>query len=180
MKKLIPSPSMCVALLALVVACAGSAYAASGGSSGTISACEHHSGALYVTKACGAKGDKRLTLAGAPPTKLFAQIRENGTVQAGTPGIKSEKVEVGTYAVEFPHNVEQCAAIPSDVALPILSQQASDTGSLVGYAPTAWILSPQTSGKPILPGFNLKDTVVVYTYEGSVESDGPFDLAVFC
>jgi BclB C-terminal domain-containing protein len=54
------TPSMVVALAALVIAAAGGAYAAGAGSSPTINACvRHHGGALYVATKC-AHGDKRI------------------------------------------------------------------------------------------------------------------------
>ena len=55
------NPSMAVALVALVTAASGGAYAAVGGSPSTISACVRHSrGGLYVAHRCE-HGDSRLT-----------------------------------------------------------------------------------------------------------------------
>jgi hypothetical protein len=54
------NPSMAVALVALVTAASGGAYAAVGSSPSTISACVRHSGGLYVAHRC-AHGDSRLT-----------------------------------------------------------------------------------------------------------------------
>jgi hypothetical protein len=59
---------MTVAVLALVVAVSGGAYAAASSSSGTITACvRHKGGALYVAHSC-ARRDRRLTwnVAGVP------------------------------------------------------------------------------------------------------------------
>ncbi|HET6868040.1 MAG TPA: hypothetical protein VFH80_19160, partial [Solirubrobacteraceae bacterium] len=55
------TPSMVVALAALVTAASGGAYAAVGGSPSTISACVRHSGGgLYAAHRCE-RGDRRLT-----------------------------------------------------------------------------------------------------------------------
>ena len=54
------TPTMAVALAALVLAAAGGAYAAVDASSPTITACVHHSGSrLYSAHRC-ATGDRRL------------------------------------------------------------------------------------------------------------------------
>jgi hypothetical protein len=61
MRKRYFNPSMAVALVALVTAASGGAYAAVGGSPSTISACVRHGGGgLYAAHRCE-HGDRRLT-----------------------------------------------------------------------------------------------------------------------
>lgn len=71
------TPSMAVALAALVLAASGGAYAAVASSSGTITACVHHrGGGLYLAPKC-ARRDKRLR---------WNTIGPRGA--AGTPGVQ--------------------------------------------------------------------------------------------
>ena len=62
MRRLVPSPSLAVSLVALVLAASGAAYAAAGSSSSSaITACVHRTGGgLYVAHRCASR-DRRLT-----------------------------------------------------------------------------------------------------------------------
>ena len=130
MKRLHLTPWRAVAFVALVAAASGGASAAVSVSSGSIAACARHTGGvLYLAARC-AKHDERLKWAitgppgpngaqgaqgppgaqgapgppgspGVPASKLFAQVRGDGTLAASSSGVQTARVGVGQYYVDL-------------------------------------------------------------------------------
>ena len=191
---------MGVALVALVLAAAGGAYAAGSASSKTISACQQrHGGVLYVAKHC-TRGDRRVRwnitgptgsqgaqgsagtagtpgATGAPATKYFAQIHSDGTVNTSSVPATTDHIGTGVYLVNFGVDVTHCVAYAQEAALPIFSSPGSNTGSTDGYAARVDLTS---AGGSYGAGFPSADTVAVSTFGGTTPLDTTFEVAVFC
>jgi hypothetical protein len=190
------------ATLALVLAASGLAVAATPQSSKVIRACAKKSnGALRLISkgscrksekavswsqtgpqgpagvagaagAAGAKGDP-----GTPATKLFAQVKSNGTLNTGSPGVLTTRAATGTYLLSFPEDISHCVALVNQGAIPIFTTPASNTGSVTGHAHA--VLT--SAGGTYPGGYPTGQTVVVVTQNGSnVDTDADFTVAVLC
>jgi hypothetical protein len=94
------TPSMVVALVAVVLAASGGAYAASSHASTTIAACVRHSGGgLYIAKHC-AKNDKRVTWAATGSSGAAGLPGAAG--QAGAAGAAGELGPTGPAGAQGP------------------------------------------------------------------------------
>lgn len=107
----------------------------------------------------GAKGDKGDTgLAGAPATKLFAAVLQDGTLSRTSGAVSSSRVSMGIYDVVFSRDITSCV---------YLANVGSDGGSLI---PAAISTTPETPNTVRVRA--ISDTGAAY--------DRDFYLGVFC
>jgi membrane-associated phospholipid phosphatase len=195
------SPAMGVALVALVVACTGGAYAAGTKTgSGAIVACVHHKGGgMYVAKRC-TKHDKKLRwsvrgpqgvpgasgapgaagaagLAGAPATKLFAQITSTGKVNASGSPAQAARLAAGVYLINFERDISRCVAVANQGGIPVFGTPGALTAAAVGDGARVDHANP---GGAYSNGFPSGDTVEVSTFAGGLAADTSFEVAAFC
>lgn len=188
------TPSMGVALLALLLSLGGYGYAS--GVPGHLAAAKHKkttSGhadaaqdrALVRREAAKLRGPSGLTgtpgptgaaggpgpagVAGQAATKLFADVDETQSVRRATAGVTISRLSAGNYKVLFAQDVSQCVAIAS----PGL---ASNNGTFPDEVVHAF---PEFDRTPSY-GPRNPNSVAVYTHTGGAFSDAPFNLAVFC
>jgi hypothetical protein len=129
-----------------------------------------------ATGATGAQG-----VAGAPATKLFAQVKMDGTINASSQGVTSSKYasNKGIYLVNFGQDITHCAAIAMQGALPIFNSPGANTGVTRGSA----VVDIGGPGSTFPNGYPSADTVEVETYEGPAGSTAQYSafyIAVFC
>lgn len=132
-------------------------------------------GAIGPQGATGPQG-----VAGAPATKLFAQVKEDGTINASSPGVTSSRSVsyTGIYYVNFHQDITHCAAIATQGAVPDFSKPGANTGRTVGHAV---VDVSSAGGTPHPSGDPNADTVLVETYNASsTAANTPFYIAVFC
>ena len=174
----------------------GGAYALASAKGGTITVCvSHHGGALYKAKKC-AKPDKELSwnkagspgpqgtpgtpgAPGMPATKLFAAVRDAGTIAASSDGVQVYHVSTGVWQVDFAQDISHCAALATIGAVPVYSAPGTSTGRTPGYATASTESAGSAHGNS---GFPTGDTVEVETFAGATDLavDSSFDVAVFC
>jgi hypothetical protein len=197
------SPSMVVAVTALVVACAGGAYAAGEAANRSIAACvRHNGGGLYVAKRCakrdrslrwnvtgprgapGADGQQGAAGApgkpgapGAPATTLFAQIKADGTVNASGSPVTTSRRAAGVYLVNFGRDITHCVAVANEGGVPVFTLKGASTPAAEGNGVRVDIVS---AGVDFAPGFPSASTVAVQTFSGATASDSSFVVAVLC
>lgn len=93
-RRLQVSPSLGIALVALVLALTGGAYAAGSASQGTVAACVHHiGGGLYSARRC-ARHDRRLVWSVTGP--------RGATGQQGPQGAQGPKGDTGPQGIQGP------------------------------------------------------------------------------
>ena len=200
-----PSPALVVAIIALVMASAGTGYAATKlprNSVGTqqlkknaVTSAKVKNGSIApadlsaTTRAAltgpagpkgdagspGAKGDKGDK--GDSATRLFATVKDDGTLVSGGGGPVVTRTAAGTYEVLFSQEVAACAAVVTQGGVPS-GTPGGNTGSARGPA-RAFTSTPgftQPSGNPI------GRTVIVETNSGSppTPTDSSFHLIVVC
>ena len=206
MKRLQASPTVAVALLAVVVVCAGGAYAAGAGSSKAITACVHHrGGGLYVAKHC-AKHDRRVSWSitgpqgapgpqgatgsqgspgspgaagapGTPATTLFAQVKSDGTVNASGAPITSDHFSTGAYLLNFGRDISHCAVVANQGGVPVFTVSGASTPAAEGNGVRVDVSSP---GATIRTGFPTGNTAQIETFNGTAAADSSFYIAVLC
>jgi hypothetical protein len=112
----------------------------------------------------GERGEKGES--GTPATKLFASVRQNGTILHSSPG-----VTVGTYGgpgeyfATFPQDVTDCVAIGS------IGETSSN-----GIAPGE--ITTRTDGNAA-PEYGNRVDIITFNSSGAY-ADEAFNLAVFC
>jgi hypothetical protein len=129
------------------------------------------------TGATGATGPQGAE--GAAATKLFAQVRVDGTVNSSSSPITVKHVGPGNYLINFGQDVTRCVAIANQGAVPNFDTPGSNTGAAVGYGARADITSGG-AGKQYAPGYPTVSTIGVATFSGFTESDSAFQIAVLC
>jgi hypothetical protein len=193
-----------LAVSSLAAAAAGAAFAAdSRSASNVVSACVHvRGGVLYVARKC-AGHDRRVTwgatgpvgapgapgaigppgppgaqgVPGAPgvaASTLFAQVAPDGTLGASTPGIRVDKVGLGTYELDFGRDITRCVASVRQGGIPAGPGGSSGTGDGAAHA------SLFGAGTTFASGFPAGDTVLVSTVDHGGLSDSSFQLAILC
>lgn len=129
------TPSMAVALLALVVATSGVALAAGSNSSPTIKACESHKGgALYLAKKCR-RHDKRVTWSVAGPQG--AQGAEGAQGPQGAQGAQGAQGPQGPQGIQGPATGPAGGALAGTYPNPGLAAGAVNSAALASNAVTA-------------------------------------------
>jgi len=115
---------------------------------------------------------------GTPATKLFAQVNENGGINASSPGVQASKFEpyTGVYLVNFGHDILHCAVTATQGALPIFEGTGASTGRQVGAA----VVGISGPGYTFPNGYPSTNTVQVETFSGSTAAKSAFYIAVLC
>jgi hypothetical protein len=187
----------------LAVAAAGGGYAAARSSTSVITACVHHrGGGLYLARKC-ARHDARLTWGvsgpvgpqgpsgaqglpgpagspgtqgppGTPATTLFAQVEPDGTLGAASPGVRTDKVGLGTYEVDFGRDITRCVASAQQGGLPSAGGGSSGTGDGAAHA------SIFGAGATFAGGFASEETLVISTIDRGGLADSSLQVAVLC
>jgi hypothetical protein len=197
MKRLHLTPWRAVAFVALVAAASGGASAALSISSGSIAACARHTGGvLYLAARC-AKHDEPLKWAIAGPpgpngaqgpagapgppgspgvsaSKLFAQVRGDGTLAASSSGVQTARVGVGQYYVDFGEDITDCVALAQEGGVP------AGPGGSTGNGDGAAHANIFGAGTTFSNGFPSGDTVLVSTTSQSGLVDSAFQIGVLC
>jgi hypothetical protein len=127
----------------------------------------------------GAKGETgKEGPPGTPATKLFAQVTEEGTINASSPGVQASKFEpyTGVYRVDFGQEISHCAVVATQGALPLLNSPGGSTGVVRG-APVIGLSGP---GVTLSNGYPSGDTVEVETFEGTTPKEAPFYVVALC
>jgi hypothetical protein len=125
----------------------------------------------------GSKGERGEP--GAPATKLFAQVQEDGTVNASGSPVTVHRSFPGQYLVNFGQDITHCAAFANQGGVPVFSFPGASTPAANGYGARITINSPDP-GLEIAPGFPVANTVSVETFSGSSPTSTSFYVAVFC
>lgn len=181
MRRLLPTPSMGVALAALVLAASGGAYAAVKVSSPKITACVHHKGGgLYIAHRC-ARHDARIEWGVAP--KVGAQGKPGAMGLQGPAGRPGEQGIQGPPG-PFPATLPSGKTLTGDYRTTSASGNfVSDTQSfafplaskpsvhVVGIDATPSAQCPGTASSPQAAPGNL----CVYEAEGSL---GPTSVEI--
>jgi hypothetical protein len=125
----------------------------------------------------GEKGDKGD--AGAAATALYAQIKEDGTVNASGAPVTSMKAAKGIYLVNFGRDITHCAVVANQGGIPIFETPGAATSATNGYGARVDMVSPKPGAK-YAPGFPADETVAVTTFLGNEEEDTTFYVAALC
>jgi hypothetical protein len=129
-------------------------------------------GLTGLTGATGATGGTGGTGAagkdGTSATALWARVKEDGTLKAGSGTVSSAKLFTGGYEVVFNRNVSACAYIASVGSASVSSNNTAFDGSGPGEV-------------LVEPRFEKTNAVFVDTQNSSgTEVNNSFHLAVFC
>jgi hypothetical protein len=116
---------------------------------------------------------------GADATKLFAQIRSDGTVNASGSPVKVDHQEAGVYLVDFGRDVTHCVPLANQGGVPVFEFPASSTPAAEGDGVRVDMASPDP-GIEYAPGYPVEDTVAVETFHESTASDTSFYIGVLC
>jgi hypothetical protein len=121
----------------------------------------------------GAKGDP-----GTPATKLFAQVGEDGSINASSGSITAVRTSTnGVYLVNFGQDISHCAVIATEGSLPLFGHPGSSTGDHQGWVNVGMIGSPGE----FRIGFPFEETVSVLVHELTGEPGySSFYIAAFC
>jgi hypothetical protein len=119
---------------------------------------------------------------GASATTLFAQIREDGTVNTSSVPVTVSHTVTGGYLVNFGRDVSHCVPQVTMGGLPLFGHPGSSTGD-IGTSDRVFMVAPGGSpGGEWRPGFPYADTISVgtdgYGFEEAVNTS--FYIAVFC
>lgn len=116
---------------------------------------------------------------GAAATKLFAQVRSDGTVNASGSPVTVYHPAAGSYRVNFGRDISHCVAVANQGGVPLFESPGSATGAAQGNGVRLDIYSP-ISGGEFAPGFPFETTVAVTTFSGNTATNSAFYLAVLC
>jgi hypothetical protein len=139
-------------------------------------------GATGPAGAAGAQGPQGIPgqpgSPGAPATTLFAQIREDGTINTSSVPVAVSHTTVGGYLVNFGRDVSHCVPEVILGGLPLYGHPGSSTGDIGTWASVAMV-APEGEWRP---GFPFADTVSVGTHGYGFEElvNTSFYIAVFC
>jgi hypothetical protein len=115
---------------------------------------------------------------GAPATTLFAQIREDGTINTSSVPVTVSHTVTGGYLVNFGRDVSHC--VPEVILgnLPLFGHPGNSTGNIGTWASVS-MTAPEGEYRP---GFTYADTIGVETHGFAFEElvNTSFYIAVFC
>ena len=114
---------------------------------------------------------------GEDATKLFAQIRADGSINASSGGITARNASTGVYHVNFGQDITQCAVTATQASIPDFSAPGSSTTGIPGPA----FVDMNSAGADFAPGFPSVNSVAVQTRRtnGTLISTS-FAIAIFC
>jgi hypothetical protein len=149
-----PSPALVVAVLALLIAMSGTAYAAVTLAPNSVGTAQLKNGAVTLTKiAASAQGSLK--------PRAWATVKANGTI-VGRSGMSRSvnHADAGVYNLTLSKRATKCAAI------------ASENPGLGGFV-TGGIAQASLSGRQL--------QVLTLYYSGSFSvADEPFSVVVYC
>jgi hypothetical protein len=120
----------------------------------------------------GSKGE-----AGEGATKLFAQIKEDGTVNTSSVPVKVDHYGNGVYLVDFGRDISHCVAVANEGSIPVFSEEGASTPAAQGYGVRTGLTS---AGEEFPPGYLPNETVDIETFSGSSLENTSFSVAVLC
>lgn len=148
LRRTLLTPSMSVALVALVLAASGGAYAAATRSSHTITACVRHmGGGLYVAPRC-ARHDRRLTWNAVGPRGAAGTPGAQGV--PGLPGAGGAQGPTGTEGTTGPRGPSDAYYATSSGGTGTAYQTVSLTVPAGDYAASAVAQDGNPNSSPIL------------------------------
>jgi hypothetical protein len=114
---------------------------------------------------------------GQDATKLWAQVKADGTINASSSGITALNAGTGLYYVNFGQNITQCAATATQGSIPDF---ASAGHSATGIPGPAFVVM-SSAGADFAAGFPTANSVTVQTRRtnGALASTS-FAIALFC
>jgi hypothetical protein len=123
----------------------------------------------------------RLTLVDrpSPGVRLFAQVRNDGVLNASSPGVKASKFSdhIGTYRIDFGQNISHCAANVTLGALPYFGTPGASTTRMIGFA----VVDMFAPGFTFPKGYPSGDTAEVEMRGANgARLDAPFYIVVSC
>jgi hypothetical protein len=125
----------------------------------------------------GPKGDTGAP--GAAATTLFAQVREDGSINYAPAGVTSTRFTKGVYLINFGHPVAHCVAVANPGGVPNFGTPGGSTAATKGFGARVDLVAPKP-GANYAPGFPADETVAVSTYLESEEEDTSFYVALLC
>jgi hypothetical protein len=114
---------------------------------------------------------------GESATKLFAQIRTDGSINASSTGVTARLASTGVYYVNFGQDITQCAATATQASIPDFSDPGSGTNGIPGPA----FVAMNSAGADFAAGFPSVSSATVQTRRtnGALASTS-FAIAIFC
>ena len=114
---------------------------------------------------------------GEDATKLWAQIKADGSINASSGSITALNAGTGLYYVNFGQAITQCAAIATQGSIPDFASAGHSTTGIPG--PAFVVMS--SAGADFAPSFPMASSVTVQTRRtnGTLASTS-FAIALFC
>ena len=114
---------------------------------------------------------------GEDATKLWAQIKADGSINASSDNITALNAGTGLYYVNFGQAITQCAAIATQGSIPDFASAGHSTTGIPG--PAFVVMS--SAGADFAPSFPMASSVTVQTRRtnGTLASTS-FAIALFC
>ena len=114
---------------------------------------------------------------GEDATKLWAQIKADGSINASSGNITARNAGTGLYYVNFGEDITQCAATATQGSIPDFASAGHSTTGIPG--PAFVVMS--SAGADFAPGFAMANSVTVQTRRtnGALASTS-FAIALFC
>ncbi len=114
---------------------------------------------------------------GQDATNLWAQVKDDGTINASSPGVTSAESASGVYTVNFATDISNCAVMATQASIPDFSA----AGHSIAGTPGPAFVSAASAGATLAPGFPSASSVTVQTRRtnGNPVSTS-FSVAAFC
>jgi Collagen triple helix repeat (20 copies) len=119
---------------------------------------------------------------GAPATTLFAQIREDGTVNTSSVPVSVSHTIKGGYLLNFGRDISHCVPEVIVGGVPLFGHTGGASTGSIGTWANVSIAAPTTPEEEWRPGFPFADTISVGTHGEGFEElvNNSFYIAVFC
>jgi hypothetical protein len=125
----------------------------------------------------GPKGDTGAP--GTPATTLFAQVKEDGSINFAPAGITSTRFGKGIYLINFGRPIAQCVVVANQGGIPTFGTPGGATAATNGDGARVDIVAPKP-GANYAPGFPADETAAVTTFLEGNEEDTSFYVAALC
>ena len=114
---------------------------------------------------------------GEDATKLWAQIKADGSINASSDNITAQNAGTGLYYVNFGQTITECAATATQGSIPDFARAGHSTTGIPGAA----FVVMSSAGADFAPGFPMANSVTVQTRRtnGTLASTS-FAIALFC
>ena len=115
---------------------------------------------------------------GTPATKLFAQIKADGTINVASPGITASRYSAypGAFLVNFGQSITRCVVTATQGGVPVFGSPGLSTGRAVGSA----LVNISEAGIDYTSGYPTATTAMVETFSGSTAAYSSFYVVAFC